>query len=231
MIGKGFVSAAWIGNAWRGIFGSGVWLAIIAGLAVAQSGHWLDSRGRIDDYGIDARTKNTRAYTPGERAADAEEIDMASTPNYWLGNDGAARTAGSWSQGSAPGDGDIAIWTGVRSNMSVMSGLSGGADGGDQAVIRDDFYGNIGGPGNFYTHLLNCSQFTIRGQGSYFLEPQGTATVLIVDTPHGEVHLGGATVRDVHIKSGTVRLGGTAGFNRYARVNLYGHQSRLFVEA
>jgi len=154
------------------------------------------------------------------------------TPNFWIGGDNNPTTAASWSQGSVPGSGDIAIFSGSRSNADCVVGLSGGADGPDEFVVRDDYYGNIGGPGNYYTHVaVNTDKFVLRGRGNQFIVPNAASGYTVVDTAHGRVSLGSDNLQNLDVKSGLVEIPQNMGWQQGARITLWGDRANVTIEA
>lgn len=210
---RGFVTVANTGSVCRLVGGLCVWLAIIAGSAVAQTGGWRDSHGRTKGNGTDARQirPGIQAFIPGvDRVADAEEPDMAET--YWNSSGSAAwNLAANWT-GGVPGAADTAIFDG-RSQVSVA-----GADrsaGGTLTRIRvhPEYRGDIGSADGPLIIPVNYVDY--RGTGQAYIQQTLTLKTLFVNSarPLGSnaMHWTGNSPKLMDVLAGQVLLNAADG--------------------
>lgn len=176
----------------------------------------------------------TRAIERVEYAAEppTESEEFMATPNYWVSATGDATAATGWSLGHVPGAGEVAIFTGAKTNQSCTLNMSGAAVGPAEFVVRNDYYGNIGGPGNYYTHLAtNTTKIVITGHGDYYLTPIVTGGYTVVNTAGGFVGLSGAFLQNIDVVKGRVTIGQNSSFRQGAHVRLWGELAYLTIEA
>ena len=152
------------------------------------------------------------------------------TPNYWVSTTGDATAAASWSQAHVPTAGEHAIVDG-RSQVSIAINCAAGGAGPDEFIVTDEYYGDIGGPGNYFNNLAtNTDKIIIRGHGNYYLNPT-KAGYTIIDTPEGQTYLGGSWVQALHVKRGRVSLGATTSFRSGVSVITYGESAYVTIPA
>jgi hypothetical protein len=174
-------------------------------------------------------------------------ILVAATTHVWSNGiaDGDWNNVGNWASGALPGSGGVGLDTVIFDGSVTQTGPSVNMDrSGDtvlyRIIVRPNFTGDIGGPGNYlvhsgYTGSSEQSRAIHRGSGNvYFRNTAGWATTWIMD---GTGHLYLDTefdavfgqINSVYIKRGTVTAGSTCSILKW--VVLDGPAATLTVAA
>lgn len=153
------------------------------------------------------------------------------TPNYWIGIQDY-NVAGNWSAGNVPTSGDHAIYSGGHSQADCMVNIALGQAGPSKLTVMDDYYGSIGGPGNYLTNLVsNTTHVIIRGHGDYYLSPQWVGGYTLIDTKAGVTHLKNNLLQVLEVKAGQVVIDGSSGIQSGGYVHTWTERAHLVIEA
>jgi hypothetical protein len=132
-------------------------------------------------------------------------------------------TVGNWHSGEVPnGQTDVAVMDGRLTQVGPTAGLDRTGERLKRLVIRSDFTGDIGGPGNYLKHWINSGveengRLIHRGSGDvYFMALAMKVDMDFVMDGRGSLHLDSEAgsppgfIRHVFCQAGTVSLASTA---------------------
>lgn len=137
--------------------------------------------------------------------------------------DGNWGTAGNWSSNEVPdGQTDVVVFDGRLTQVGPSVGLDRTGEQLKRLVVRSDFTGDIGGPGNNLMHWINSGlesdgRLIHRGTGSVYFELLATKYDMdcVMDNAAGHIYIdseAGAPsgqLRNVCVKAGTVHIAST----------------------
>ena len=98
-------------------------------------------------------------------------------------------------------------------------------------ITTEDYFGNVGGPGNYLTNLTTRNtKITLNGNGDHYISSSTPGTQIICDSL-GLVVLTGDTIGTLNVKSGRVETADNCAFAANADVTTWGETADLLIEA